>query len=163
MSETRNIVATVSPFNILGTVTLADGQSEATWTRVLSQYADTANQSIPAALIVSAHESSHISGGTDAFLSTDVLEAVVKRLRETGGATLAMGAITDGQFFKRSGTDIISATPASVAATFNPNLHISIADNAIPANSNLICADFYEIGSGFMLDISGAALMYLAI
>ena len=54
------------------------------------------------------HEASHVSGGGDAFLSTDLLEAIVKRLQESGGpTTLLLGAIADGQELVRSGSGII--------------------------------------------------------
>jgi hypothetical protein len=57
---------------------------------------------------LSAHKSRHVSGGADAFASTDIIEAVVKRLQETSGpTTLAMGSVADGQFLKRSGTSIV--------------------------------------------------------
>ncbi|MCE9581743.1 MAG: hypothetical protein K8T20_04415 [Planctomycetes bacterium] len=61
---------------------------------------------------VQPHESTHVSGGSDAFLSTDLLEAIVKRLKESGGpTTLTVGAIADGDFLKRSGTSVIGGTP----------------------------------------------------
>ena len=61
---------------------------------------------------VQPHESTHKSGGSDAFLSTDLIEAIVKRLQESGGpTTLAIGAVADGEFLKRSGSTIISGTP----------------------------------------------------
>lgn len=54
------------------------------------------------------HKDTHKSGGSDAFTSSDLLEAVGKRLRESGGPTdLLMGAVADGQFLKRSGAGII--------------------------------------------------------
>lgn len=54
------------------------------------------------------HRARHISGGADAFLTTDVLEAIVKRLQESGGPTnLLIGSVPDGQFLKRSGTAIV--------------------------------------------------------
>ncbi|MBI2919663.1 MAG: hypothetical protein HYY18_01110 [Planctomycetes bacterium] len=57
---------------------------------------------------VQPHKNTHVSGGSDAFASTDVLEAIVKRLQESSGPTnLALGSISDGQFLKRSGTSII--------------------------------------------------------
>lgn len=59
-----------------------------------------------------AHKSSHVSGGGDAFLSTDVIEAIVKRLQTTTGpTTMTMGAVSDGQFLKRSGTTVVGDTP----------------------------------------------------
>lgn len=57
-----------------------------------------------------SHKSTHVSGGSDAFASTDILEAVVKRLQESGGPTnLTIGAISDGQYLRRSGTNIVGA------------------------------------------------------
>src|SRR5512143_3122254 len=61
-----------------------------------------------------AHEARHVSGGADAFLSTDVIEAIVKRILETGASTtLAFAAIADGEFLKRSGATITSGTPTA--------------------------------------------------
>ena len=57
------------------------------------------------------HKASHVSGGGDAFLSTDLLEAIVKRLQESGGpTTLLIGAIADGQELVRSGSSIVGVT-----------------------------------------------------
>lgn len=59
-----------------------------------------------------AHEAAHISAGVDPFLSTDLLEAIVKRIyTSTGPTTLTVGAIADGEFLKRSGSGIISGLP----------------------------------------------------
>lgn len=61
-----------------------------------------------------AHKDSHVSGG-DAFLSTDFLDAVVRRLRETSGPTdLRIGAVADGEYLVRSGTNLVGATPSGV-------------------------------------------------
>ncbi len=58
-----------------------------------------------------AHRASHISGGGDAFLSTDVIEAIVKRIQETAGpTTLDIGAIANGQLLVRSGTAVVGGT-----------------------------------------------------
>lgn len=62
------------------------------------------------------HKASHVSGGSDAFTSTDVLEAIVKRLQESGAATLLLGAIADGQALVRSGTSIIGAAAGGAGA-----------------------------------------------
>jgi hypothetical protein len=65
---------------------------------------------------VLAHKSTHTIGGSDAFTSSDLLEAVVKRLQESGGPTnLTLGSVSDGQFLRRSGTSIIGATPPVLA------------------------------------------------
>jgi len=76
----------------------------------LSQRGDTvlASRQLPPAA-VAAHKDTHKSGGTDPFASTDLLEAIIKRLRESGGTTLPIGAVADGQFLKRSGTNVIGA------------------------------------------------------
>jgi len=59
------------------------------------------------------HKARHVSGGADAFVSTDVIEAIAKRLRETAGpTTLLMGAVADGEFLKRSGAALIGDTPS---------------------------------------------------
>ncbi|KKL86973.1 hypothetical protein LCGC14_1939380 [marine sediment metagenome] len=56
------------------------------------------------------HAAAHKSGGSDAFGSGDLLEAVVKRLQESAGPTgLTLGAIVDGEFLKRVGATIVSA------------------------------------------------------
>jgi len=66
-----------------------------------------------------AHKDSHKSGGGDALLSTDLLEAIVKRLQVTGPVTLTMGAVADGEVLVRSGTDIVGATaPSGVGADY---------------------------------------------
>jgi len=56
------------------------------------------------------HKDSHKSGGGDAFLSTDLLEAIIKRIQESSGPTnLTVGAIADGEYLKRSGSSIVGA------------------------------------------------------
>ncbi len=66
-----------------------------------------------------AHKDDHKSGGSDPFTASDLLEAIVKRLRESGGATLLLGAIADGEFLKRSGTGIIGGVAAEVGKSFD--------------------------------------------
>jgi hypothetical protein len=56
-----------------------------------------------------AHKNTHVSSGSDAFTSTDEIEAIVKRVKESSGTVLALGSVADGQFLKRSGTNIIGA------------------------------------------------------
>ncbi len=66
---------------------------------------------------VAPHESTHVSGGSDAFLSTDLLEAVVKRLQTSSGpTTLTLAGIADGEFLKRSGTTIVGGSGGSEPA-----------------------------------------------
>ena len=67
---------------------------------------------------VQPHKSTHVSGGSDAFLSTDLLEAIIKRLQESGGpTTLTMGAVADGEYLKRSSSSIIGGTPSGLVPT----------------------------------------------
>jgi hypothetical protein len=57
---------------------------------------------------VPPHKDTHVSGGSDAFTSTDFLEAVVARLRESGGPTdLLMGAVPDDHLLVRAGATIV--------------------------------------------------------
>lgn len=44
---------------------------------------------------------------------------ISRKLRETGGTTLSMGAVADGEFLKRDGSDIIGATAAAGGGGFN--------------------------------------------
>lgn len=85
------------------------------------------------------HEASHISGGTDPFLSTDVLESISKRWQESGGpTTLTAGAVTDGQYLKRSGTTIIGGTvtaPSTVARTGDSS---GVQNNTLAADDTLL-------------------------
>lgn len=54
------------------------------------------------------HKASHVSAGGDAFAAGDDLVGNARGLRETGGPTqLAMGAVADGQFLKRSGSSVV--------------------------------------------------------
>jgi len=57
-----------------------------------------------------AHAPTHTSpDGSDPFTSTDFIEAIVKRIRESSGPTnLEIGAISDGEFLKREGSTITS-------------------------------------------------------
>ena len=54
-----------------------------------------------------AHKDTHKSGGSDALTATDLLEALVKRIRESGGADLLIGSIADGKLTRRSGTSFV--------------------------------------------------------
>ena len=56
----------------------------------------------------------HVSGGSDAFTATDLLEAIVKRIQESSGPTnLLVGNIPDGTFVKRNGSALIGASVGS--------------------------------------------------
>lgn len=63
------------------------------------------------------HKGSHISGGGDAFTSSDLLEGVVKRIRTSQGPTdMLVGVVGDGQFLKRSGTALVGDLPTASPA-----------------------------------------------
>lgn len=65
-----------------------------------------------------AHKDTHKSGGSDALTSSDLMEAVVKRLRESGGPTdLTLGAVADGEVLKRSGSTIVGGSAAGGSST----------------------------------------------
>lgn len=66
---------------------------------------------------VATHKDTHKSGGADAFASTDLLEAHIKRILESGGQILTVGAIGDGEYLVRSGTGIAGASPSTSVVT----------------------------------------------
>lgn len=68
------------------------------------------------------HKSTHVSGGGDAFATTDVLDAAVKRLRDTDGNTLLVASWPLGTFLCRTSTGNISGV--------NPNPQISASVKA---------------------------------
>ena len=73
---------------------------------------DTADSRLSDSRTPTAHKDTHKSGGSDAFAATDLLEALIKRIREGGGADLVFGTIADGQFIKRFGATMVgSAIP----------------------------------------------------
>ncbi len=63
-----------------------------------------------------SHKNTHKSAGGDAFTSSDLLEAVVKRLQVTGPVTLLLGAVADGKYLKRSGTGLVGDDPPGMSA-----------------------------------------------
>lgn len=63
-----------------------------------------------------AHKDLHKSGGADAFTSSDLLEAIVKRIQESAGpTTLTVGAVADGEFLKRVGSTVVGAAAGGTA------------------------------------------------
>ncbi len=81
--------------------------------------------------LVSTHKDEHKSGGADAFTATDLLEALVKRLREGSGADLLLGAIPDGETLKRSGTSIIGSGTVSVVVAQGPSVVANETDTVL--------------------------------
>lgn len=83
----------------------------------------------------SAHAANHISGGSDPFTSSQLLEAVVKRIQtSTGPTTLTVGAIADGEFLKRSGTSVIGGTASGATQTWKEKALSSIVSGASMTN-----------------------------
>lgn len=68
--------------------------------------------------LITKHKDEHKTGGFDAFTATDLLEALVKRIRESGGADLLVGAVADGEFLKRSGTSLVGASAGGIQGTW---------------------------------------------
>lgn len=78
---------------------------------------------------VTAHEATHKSGGSDAFLSTDVLEAIVKRVQESGGpTTLALGAVADGSLFSRNGSSVVGVAGVPLVLTNKTGVSLATGD-----------------------------------
>lgn len=71
-----------------------------------------------------AHKGTHVSAGSDPFLTTDLLAAVVRRLQVTGPITLLLGAVADGEYLKRDGTAVVGDTPAVGAGLYSDYIHI---------------------------------------
>ena len=100
----------------------------------------------PTSFTPSAHKSTHVSGGSDAFAAADLLEAVVKRLRESGGPTdLTVGAIADGEFLKRSGATIVGGTPGGGGGSGTPAPEVMVrvkrsTVQSIPSGVNTVIA-----------------------
>lgn len=122
-----------------------------------------------------AHKDTHKSGGGDAFTSTDVLEAVVKRILESGGpTTLTVGSIADGETVKRSGANLIGYTPAAgtvILSTAQGRLGVSSSDSVgtgsgttlyyLPHEGNQIALydgssawAYHNFGTGLSFDLS---------
>ncbi len=93
-----------------------------------------------------SHKDTHKSGGSDAFLSTDLLEAIVKRLQITGPTTLTIGAVADGELLKRVGTTIVGAAAGGTGDVVGPG---SAVDNAIAR---------FDTTTGKLIQNSGVSL-----
>ena len=75
--------------------------------------------SAPSGGAPAAHKDTHKSGGSDALLSTDLLEAISKRLQTTTGpTTLTVADIADNDVLTRSGTDIAGLSVGALTGIF---------------------------------------------
>ncbi|UCC73902.1 MAG: hypothetical protein JSV86_04900 [Gemmatimonadota bacterium] len=71
--------------------------------------------------ILNDHVAGHAVGGSNPFTGQIInARAIADRIRETGGPTvLNMGAVSDGQYLARSGTDVVGVSnPADYAGKF---------------------------------------------
>jgi hypothetical protein len=58
-----------------------------------------------------SHRTRHVTAGSDAFTSGDIIDAAIRYIRESSDpATLAVGAILDGEFLKRVGATVVSGS-----------------------------------------------------
>ena len=104
------------------------------------------------------HEAAHVSGGGDAFTSAQLLEAIIKRIRESGGPTdLTVGAVADGEFLKRSGATVIGG---SAGATVREQVEAVWTDQVTKTNIGTAYVDIYNavaIGRPQFVDFAGMA------
>jgi len=121
---------------------------------------------------VQSHEAAHISGGGDAFTSTQLLEAIIKRIRESSGPTdLTVGAVADGEFLKRSGATIIGSagginaikktsdqTVVGVALTDITELSFSVDANADYHFYFVLVIVTNATGTGYLVTLNGPAI-----
>ncbi len=97
--------------NVTGLQTALDGKAATSHTHIIGNV--TGLQTALDGKASTAHRATHITGGADAFLTPDIIEAIVKRIRESGGTTLTLGAVANGEYLYRSGSSIIGGTPES--------------------------------------------------
>jgi len=99
--------------------------------------------------VVSEKNAASGYAGLDA--STALTVAQIRGLRESGGQALAMGAVADGEYLKRSGTDIIGGAGGGGGAT-------TALDNLDPTaiNASLVPA------SDSAIDLGSSAPKYFA-
>lgn len=83
-------------------------------------------------------------------------------LQEEG---VSVGQITALNFTGAGATATRSGTTGSVAVSGggssaqNPSLLVQAADYNLPADYGLVVPDFYEVGSGFVLDIAAGGML----
>jgi len=81
----------------------------------------------------------------------------VRGIRETSGPTLlTIGVVADGQYLKRSGSNVVGDTPPGASDIAMSNL-APIGDRTIPAGHCAIVVGEYEIVSGYELEIGSDA------
>lgn len=78
------------------------------------QFATPAVPATAVAQVAALHKDTHISGGTDAFEDTDLLEALVKRIQAAGPIDLTIGTIADLDILTREGTVVKGIARSSI-------------------------------------------------
>jgi len=87
-----------------------------------------------------AHKDTHVSGGSDAFTSTDTIEALIKRIQAQGPVNLDIGTIGDGQFLKRSSGSIVGSSIAVSDLPAHKDTHVSGGSDAFTSTDIVECA-----------------------
>ncbi len=109
--------------------------------------------------LITTHKDEHKSGGLDAFAATDVLEALVKRLRDGGGADLLIGTLVDGEGLRRSGNNIVSSGIASTVLAQGPTTVANETDTVLAtftlADGQSVVASFAARGTTAGIIITG--------
>ena len=93
------------------------------------------------------HKDDHKSAGADAFTATDLLEAIVKRIRTTTGPTdLVVGAVSDGDLLQRIGSTVVG-TPGPVTNTVSTTVSGFVTIATIPiADDTVVFVEADVIG-----------------
>lgn len=76
--------------------------------------------SMPDRDIIAVDRLGLIAGGGDPFVAANIIDAAIRNIRETDGpTTLLVGAVLDGQYPRRSGTDLVGDD--AIPTTFEAN------------------------------------------
>ena len=105
-----------------------------------------------------AHKDTHVAGGSDEFVSTDFLNAIVARLRESGGPTdLLMGAVADDQLLLRAGATIVGIDKS--IGIIAPSVDVQEVSPTAGAVTTLTV--FVDLPGASFLTLAGATRDYI--
>lgn len=94
------------------------------------------------------HRDRHVSTGPDSFLSTDLIEAIVRRIREAGGpTTLQIGTINANELLYRVGAAVVSLSQIT------DSLHGNRGGGALHALATALVAGFMSAADKAKLDV----------